>query len=113
MGFHPITGWFGVNNVIGWIGFNFLLIFVGGCGMDIKVTRFGYGWEWVGLFAISRPTLGLIIIRYVASRLDLALFPIGVANSALMLIWMLDHTPTRASTPVIANNLDYSKNATG
>jgi hypothetical protein len=23
--------------------------------MDIKVTRFGYGWAWVGFFAISRP----------------------------------------------------------
>jgi hypothetical protein len=55
MGFHPITGWFGVNNVIGWVEFNFLLIFLGGCGMDIKVIRLGYGWEWVGCFAISRP----------------------------------------------------------
>jgi hypothetical protein len=24
--------------------------------MDIKVIRFGYGWEWIGFFAISRPT---------------------------------------------------------
>ena len=24
--------------------------------MDIKVTRFGYGWAWVGFFAISRPS---------------------------------------------------------
>jgi hypothetical protein len=55
MGFHPITGWFGVNNIIGWVGFNFLLIFWGGCGMDIKVIIFGYGWEWVEFFAISRP----------------------------------------------------------
>jgi hypothetical protein len=45
MGFHSITGWFGVNNVIGWVEFNFLLIFLGGFGMDIKVTRFGYRWE--------------------------------------------------------------------
>ena len=36
--------------------FNFLLIFLGGCGMDIKVIRFGYGWTWIGFFAISRPT---------------------------------------------------------
>jgi hypothetical protein len=27
MGFNPITGWFGVNNIIGCVGFNFLLIF--------------------------------------------------------------------------------------
>jgi hypothetical protein len=45
MGFHPITGWFGINNVIGWVGFNFLLVFLVRCGMDIKVIRFGYGWE--------------------------------------------------------------------
>jgi hypothetical protein len=56
MGFHPITGWFGINNVIGWVGFNFPLVFLVGCGMDIKVIRFGYGWEWIGFFAISRPT---------------------------------------------------------
>jgi hypothetical protein len=56
MGFHPITGWFGINNVIGWVGFNFLLVFLVGCGMDIKVIRFGYGWEWIGFFAISMPT---------------------------------------------------------
>jgi hypothetical protein len=43
MGFHPITGWFGINNVIGWVGFNFLLVFLVGCGMDIKVIRFGMG----------------------------------------------------------------------
>jgi hypothetical protein len=55
MGFHPITGWFGINNVIGWVGFNFPLIFLVGCGMDIKVIRFGYGWEWIGFFVISRP----------------------------------------------------------
>jgi hypothetical protein len=55
MGFHPITGWFGINNVIGWVGFNFLLVFLVGCEMDIKVIRFGYGWEWIGFFAISRP----------------------------------------------------------
>jgi hypothetical protein len=24
--------------------------------MDIKVTRFRYGWEWVVFFAISRPS---------------------------------------------------------
>jgi hypothetical protein len=58
MGFHPITGWFGINNVIGWVGFNFLIVFLVGCGMDIKVTRFGYGWEWIGFFAISRPKGG-------------------------------------------------------
>jgi hypothetical protein len=23
--------------------------------MNIKVIRFGYGWEWIGFFAISRP----------------------------------------------------------
>jgi hypothetical protein len=57
MGFHPITGWFGINNVIGWVGFNFLLVFLVGCGMDIKVIRFGYGWEWIGFFAISGPML--------------------------------------------------------
>jgi hypothetical protein len=57
MGFHPITDWFGVNTIIGWVGFNFLLIFWGGRGMDIKVIIFGYGWEWVGFFAISRPNL--------------------------------------------------------
>jgi hypothetical protein len=56
MGFHPITGWFGINNVIGWVGFNFPLVFLVGCGMDMKVIRFGYGWEWIGFFAISRPT---------------------------------------------------------
>jgi hypothetical protein len=56
MGFHPITGWFGINNVIGWVGFNFPLVFLVGCGMDIKVIRFGYGWEWIVFFAISRPT---------------------------------------------------------
>jgi hypothetical protein len=50
----------GVNNVIGWIEFNFLLIFLGGCGMDIKVIRFGYRWEWVECFAISRPTLNSV-----------------------------------------------------
>jgi hypothetical protein len=51
MGFHPITGWFGINNVIGWVEFNFLLVFLVGCGMNIKVIRFGYGWEWIGFFA--------------------------------------------------------------
>jgi hypothetical protein len=56
MGFHPITGWFGINNAIGWVGFNFPLVFLVGCGMDIKVIRFGYGWEWIGFFAISRPS---------------------------------------------------------
>jgi hypothetical protein len=56
MGFHPITGWFGINNVIVWVGFNFPLVFLVGCGMDIKVIRFGYGWEWIGFFAISRPS---------------------------------------------------------
>jgi hypothetical protein len=56
MGFHPITGWFGINNIIGWVGFNFPLVFLVGCGMDIKVIRFEYGWEWIGFFAISRPT---------------------------------------------------------
>jgi hypothetical protein len=56
MGFHPITGWFGINNIIGWGGFNFLLIFLGGRVMDIKATRFGYGWACVGFFSISRPT---------------------------------------------------------
>jgi hypothetical protein len=60
MGFHPITGWFGVNNIIRWVGFNFLLIFLGGCGMDIKVTRFRYEWAWVGFFAISRPRTTLM-----------------------------------------------------
>jgi hypothetical protein len=55
MGFHPITGWFGINNVIGWVEFNFPLVFLVGCGMDIKVIRFRYGWEWIGFFAISRP----------------------------------------------------------
>ena len=50
------AGLFGVNNVIGWVGFNFPLVFLVGCGMDIKVIRFGYGWEWIGFFAISRPT---------------------------------------------------------
>jgi hypothetical protein len=59
MGFHPITGWFGINNVIGWVGFNFPLVFLVGCGMDIKVIRFGYGWEWIGFFAISRPNSGI------------------------------------------------------
>jgi hypothetical protein len=43
MSFHPVIEWFGVNNVIGWVGFNFLLIFLVGCGMDVKVTRFGCG----------------------------------------------------------------------
>jgi hypothetical protein len=52
-GFHPITGWFGVNNIIGWVGFNFLLIFLDGCGMDIKVIRFGYGWAWVGFLPLA------------------------------------------------------------
>jgi hypothetical protein len=55
MSFHPIMGWFGINNVIGWVGFNFPLVFLVGCEMDIKVIRFGYGWEWIGFFAISRP----------------------------------------------------------
>jgi hypothetical protein len=32
------------------------LVFLVGCGMDIKVIRFGYKWEWIGFFAISRPT---------------------------------------------------------
>jgi hypothetical protein len=45
MGFHPITGWFGINNVIGWVGFNFPLVFLVGCGMNIKVIRFRYEWE--------------------------------------------------------------------
>jgi hypothetical protein len=58
MGFHPITGWFGINNFIGWVGFNFPLVFLVGCGMDIKVIRFRYGWEWIGFFTISRPTSG-------------------------------------------------------
>jgi hypothetical protein len=57
MDFHPIMGWFRVNNIIGCVGFNFL-IFLDGCGMDIKVIRFGYGWRWVGFFAISRPISG-------------------------------------------------------
>ena len=61
MGFHPVTGWFGINNVIGWVGFNFPLVFLVGCGMDIKVIRFGYGWEWIGFFAISRPIYRPII----------------------------------------------------
>jgi hypothetical protein len=62
MGFHPITIMvFYITEttykiVIGWVEFNFLLIFLGGWGMDIKVTRFRYGWEWVVFFAISRPS---------------------------------------------------------
>jgi hypothetical protein len=55
MGFHPITGWFGINNVIGWVRFNFPLVFLVGCGMNIKVIRFRYRWEWIKFFAISRP----------------------------------------------------------
>jgi hypothetical protein len=41
--------WFRVNNVIGWIGFNFLMFLVG-CGMDVKITKFGVGWMWVEFF---------------------------------------------------------------
>jgi hypothetical protein len=76
MGFHPIMGWFVVNNVIGWVVFNFLLIILGGCGMDIKITRFRYGWGWVGFFAISRPKLGcysIIIVCCVAVNISLLL----------------------------------------
>jgi hypothetical protein len=62
MGFHPITGWFGINNVIGWVGFNFPLVFLVGCGMDIKVIRFGYGWEWIGFFVISRPMIAIAFL---------------------------------------------------
>jgi hypothetical protein len=43
MGFHPVMDCFGINNIIGWVGFNFLLIFLCGCEMDVKVTRFGCG----------------------------------------------------------------------
>jgi hypothetical protein len=44
--------WFGVNNVIGWVVFNLFLMFLyvfSGCGMDVKVTRFGCGLDvgWV------------------------------------------------------------------
>jgi hypothetical protein len=56
MGFHPITGWFRINNFIGWVGFNFPLVFLVGCRMHIKVIRFEYGWEWIGFFDISRPS---------------------------------------------------------
>jgi hypothetical protein len=56
-------GWFGINNVIGWVGFNFPLVFLVGCGMDIKVIRFGYEWEWIGFFAISRPNRSLACRR--------------------------------------------------
>jgi hypothetical protein len=55
MGITDLTSWFGINNVIGWVEFNFLLVFLVGCGVDTKVIRFRYGWEWIGLFAISRP----------------------------------------------------------
>ena len=51
------------DNVIGWVGFNFPLVFLVGCGMDIKVIRFGYEWEWIGFFAISRPTRSLACRR--------------------------------------------------
>jgi hypothetical protein len=70
MGFHPITGWFGINNVIGWVGFNFPLVFLVWCGMDIKVIRFGYGWEWIGFFAISRPELYHILHDPLKRRLN-------------------------------------------
>jgi hypothetical protein len=33
--------------------FNFLLIFLDGCVMDIKVIIFEYMWVWVGFFDIS------------------------------------------------------------
>jgi hypothetical protein len=75
MGFHPITGWFGINNFIGWVGFNFPLVFLVGCGMDIKVIRFGYGWEWIGFFAISRPNCRTVRTRmfpaYLSSMTEL------------------------------------------
>lgn len=46
-----------VNNVIGCVRFNFLLIFFGGCGMYVKITRFrcGLNVDCV-FFAISRLT---------------------------------------------------------
>jgi hypothetical protein len=53
MGFHPITGWFGINNIIGWVGFNLFFIFLGGCEMNIKVTRFEYEWASVGFFPLA------------------------------------------------------------
>jgi hypothetical protein len=31
--------------------------------MDIKVIRFGYGWEWIGFFAISRPGVALLLLH--------------------------------------------------
>jgi hypothetical protein len=52
MGFHPITGWFGVNNIIGWVVFNFL-IFLDECEMDIKVIRFGYGWRGLDFLPLA------------------------------------------------------------
>jgi hypothetical protein len=66
MSFHPITGWFGINNVIGWVGFNFILVFLVGCGMEIKIIRFGYEWEWIRFFAISRPRWKLALLALAA-----------------------------------------------
>jgi hypothetical protein len=57
MGFHPITGWFGINNVIGRVLFNFLLISLGGCGMDIKLLDLGISGSRLNFFVISRPNM--------------------------------------------------------
>jgi hypothetical protein len=35
--------------------------------MDIKVIIFGYGWEWVRFFAISRPSRDCVSRPRVAS----------------------------------------------
>jgi hypothetical protein len=86
MGFHPITGWFGINNVIGWVGFNFPLVFLVGCGMNIKVIRFGYGWEWIGFFAISRPSCRPIAVAVHWSTIITTTTKVTLAESLLQLM---------------------------
>jgi hypothetical protein len=49
--------WFGVNNVIGWVGFNFILMLLGGYGIDVKVIRYGcgldVGWGFLQLAGLT------------------------------------------------------------
>jgi hypothetical protein len=62
--------WFEVNNIIGWVEFNFFLMFLGGCRMDVKVTRFSCGLNmgWIFLPLAGLHTWPYLIVLNVGEE---------------------------------------------
>lgn len=63
------------------------------------------GVEGIGVIFL---TIGLSVVRHVASSCFSSLFTTGSLKSVLAPRYVLDHTPV----PVVANNLDPNKNVT-